>query len=128
MDVFTALLFYGVLTINGDLAPTGTDIKGMVETEEKTYAGSYATNIVGAYGSRNMENPMFEVDCVNGELIHFAVEVTPGTFVDAEQTGICNRGSNTDLNLSIYLDTLECTYYSEATACNTDTSCEFLDR
>jgi hypothetical protein len=93
--------FYGKLSINGNPAPIGTHIKGMIGGVDKTFEGPYATDMSGQYGSKAFGNKFKVLGDSNGEEIIFSVEVSPGVYVDADQTALFYSGGDTELNLTV---------------------------
>jgi hypothetical protein len=84
--------FYGQIAVNGNPAPTGTQIRGMINSVDKTYDGPYYTTESGQYsdfsvaGDEAGQTIVFEVKRPEDSAFHEAAV----TFVSSDQ-GNCNN-------------------------------------
>jgi len=99
--------FEGTLTLDGSPASAGTQVKGLANGIDKTVKPPYTTDNPGMYGDYALNR--FKVDCQDGDTVTFSVEVSPGIFELADQSDICERGSDVWLDLIVGEPSGECT-------------------
>jgi hypothetical protein len=95
----TMMGFEGTLTIDGLAASAGTQVKGLANGIDNTVNSPYTTDNPGMYG----DNPLnrFKIYCTDGDTITFSVEVSPGVFELADQSDVCETGTDVWLDLTV---------------------------
>ncbi len=118
--------FYGAVLVNGDPAPAGTQIRGMIGGIDKTFEPPYLTSSSGSYGSATISGQFRVQGDTSGQTILFEVK-TPSMsdFVAAAQTGATFGGGRKNINLTVNFS-IQCTNEQTRQCGTTDVGvCEF---
>ncbi len=118
--------FHGSLIINGNPAPAGTQIKGMINGIDRTFEGPYFTSTSGQYGSLTASGKFQVQGDTSGQTITFEIK-TPdmSSFVAATPTGSTFGGSRRNINLTVNIPQ-QCVNDQTRSCGSTDVgACEF---
>ena len=118
--------FYGSLMINGNPAPSGTQIRGMISGVDKTFEGPYFTSTSGQYGSLTASGKFQVQGDTSDQTIIFEIK-TPdmSSFVAATPTGLTFGGGKKNINLTVTIEQ-ECVNGQTQQCGSTDAgACEF---
>lgn len=116
--------FYGSITVNGELAQIGTEIRAFDQDGNDITYEPYFTTEEGWYGGHSgLEKRFIAGEPIVGDIIYFFIELLPGlgVFGQADQTYEFKSGDVTQLNLSAVGETPQLEGYAVITGINAPT-------
>ena len=94
--------FYGEISINGEDAPAGTKILGVIDDDPRS--DEYVTSVSGYYGNATGQDKLYVTCDETLQVIEFKVK-SGGDWVKAQETAICECGGFHDLDLTVVTST-----------------------